>query len=145
MRIEVDKQLANVLSEIKTKEPTIYGRGHVETIRFLANYYRVHKPLQGLIDIAQDAILGLVDNMDQYVEASLTRVLPKVLALTFSSIMAMAADKTETSQTEALRSAPGSHSEDAEETPRAGLGERSTARGRRRATTQRHEEPEGGE
>lgn len=137
LRIEVDKQLAKLLDELKAKEPTIYGRGHVETIRFLANYYRVHKPLQGLVDTAIDAIIQWSDTLEAKMEVALEHVFPRALAKALSNILLLQApQKTEKDQSTDRAAAPGSHIEDAQETPRAGPGERSTLRGRHRTTTQ---------
>jgi len=150
MRIEVDKQLAKVLAEIKAKEPTIYGRGHVETIRFLAHYYLVHKPLQGLVDTATDAIIQWSDTMEDKMEVALERVFPRAAAKAVANILLISGydlglrvpQKTETDQSTTRSAVPGSHTEDAQETPRAELPERSTPRRRRLATTQRQQDEE---
>lgn len=135
MRIEIDKNLAKLLDDVKTKEPTIYGRGHAETVRFLANYYSAHKPLQALVEDVDAKVTEFLNNMDASLQQSLERVFPKALAKTITTILTMAPSETETSHTTDPVAAPGSQLEDVERTPRVGPGERSTARERHQTAT----------
>ncbi|RLG89684.1 MAG: hypothetical protein DRO36_07370 [Candidatus Hecatellales archaeon] len=50
MRIEIDRDLERLLDEIKRREWRIGGRGHSETVRFLAHYYLQHKAIEEIID-----------------------------------------------------------------------------------------------
>jgi len=49
MRIEIDRDLERLLDEIKRRE-WIGGRGHGETVRFLAHYYLQHKAVEEILD-----------------------------------------------------------------------------------------------
>ena len=49
LRIEIDRDLERLLDEIKRRE-WIGGRGHSETVRFLAHYYLQHKAVEEIID-----------------------------------------------------------------------------------------------
>jgi len=141
MRIEVDKELSKLLDEIKSKELTISGRGHVETVRFLANYYAQHKPLQELRNQVYMETLKFLNDLDSSLEQSLERVLGKAMANIASRILMgkETLEKTVNSHLRAVARSPGSHFEDAEETLRAGPGPGSAARGRRRTTTEETE------
>lgn len=96
MRIEVDRELAKLLDQVKMKEPTIYGRGHVETVRFLANYYVQHKPLQKLIEDLELNFTRFLENLNPNLERSLERVIPKALATTLTRILTIGGDAEET-------------------------------------------------
>jgi hypothetical protein len=87
LRIEIDKQLAKLLDGIKTKEPSVYGRGHVETVRFLANYYIQHKPFEKLVEDFKVNTTEFMDSFDSKLEASLEQVLPKALAQFITNIL----------------------------------------------------------
>lgn len=49
LRIEIDDEVLELLDEIKRRE-WIGGRGHSETVRFLAHYYLQHKAVEEIID-----------------------------------------------------------------------------------------------
>lgn len=49
MRIDIDQDLEKQLDEIKRKQ-WISGKGHTETVRFLANHYNEHSSIEKLID-----------------------------------------------------------------------------------------------
>lgn len=49
MRIEIDEQLAEMLDEIKRKH-YISGKGHTETVRYLAKYHQQYGSIKELID-----------------------------------------------------------------------------------------------
>lgn len=87
MRLEVDDGLAKLLDSIKRKEPSIYGRGHVETVRFLTNYYGHHKPLRKLHEDLELNLTHFLENLDQNIKGSLERVFPKSLAKAISNIL----------------------------------------------------------
>lgn len=92
MRIEIDKGLAQLLDRIKEKERSIYGRGHVETVRFLVNYYEHHKPLQQLQEDLELNLTHFLENLNANVERSLETVFPKALAQTISNILTLSKD-----------------------------------------------------
>jgi len=50
MRLEIDEDLVKVLDEIRAAEWSIQGRGHSDTVRFLAKYYRQHKAVEEVLD-----------------------------------------------------------------------------------------------
>lgn len=50
MRVEVSKEVASVLDEIRRTEWSIQGKGHSDTIRFLARYYQKHKALEKTVE-----------------------------------------------------------------------------------------------
>jgi hypothetical protein len=87
MRLEVDEGLAKLLDGIKKKDPSIYGRGHAGTVRFLANYYIHHKPLEQLTEDLARNYNNLLENLALNIEASLERVLPKTFAQTLTNIL----------------------------------------------------------
>jgi len=87
MRLEVDNGLAKMLDEIKKKEPSIYGRGHAETVRFLANYYVHHRPLEQLHEDLELNLTHFLENLNQNIESGLEHVLPKAFAQAISNIL----------------------------------------------------------
>lgn len=90
MRIEIDNELAKLLDNIKTKEPVIYGRGHVETVRFLANYYRRHRPLQELLNDVNASIVKFLSGLNINIEAALEKVILKAIARAVVGILKIA-------------------------------------------------------
>jgi len=92
MRIEVDSGLEKLLGDVKKKEPSIYGRGHVETVRFLANYYMNHRTLNELANDFEAATDNFWQSLDERMETSLERVFPKALAQTISNILTLSKD-----------------------------------------------------
>ena len=50
MRIEIDEDLEKVLDEIRSREWRISGRGHSDTVRFLAQFYMQHKAIEEILD-----------------------------------------------------------------------------------------------
>jgi sulfur relay (sulfurtransferase) DsrC/TusE family protein len=93
MRIEIDKGLEKLLDQVKEKELGIYGRGHVETVRFLANYYLQHKPLEVLRQEIGAEVTNALDDLEGNLERSLQKVFPKALAQTISNILTLAKDE----------------------------------------------------
>jgi len=87
MRLEVDDGLAKLLDGIKKKEPSIYGRGHAETVRFLANYYAHHRPLEQLHEDLELNLTHFLENLNQNIESGLERALPKAFAQAISNIL----------------------------------------------------------
>lgn len=49
MRIDIDQELEKELDAIKM-EKWISGKGHTETVRFLAQHYKEHGAIEKLID-----------------------------------------------------------------------------------------------
>lgn len=49
MRIEIDEQLEKMLDEIKRKQ-YISGKGHTETVRYLARYHEQYGSIKELIE-----------------------------------------------------------------------------------------------
>jgi len=80
MRIELDLDLAKLLDNIKRDEPLIYGRGHVDTLRFLANYYKRHRLIEGLLNDFEKRIAEFFASLDTEIENSLDRVMLKALS-----------------------------------------------------------------
>jgi hypothetical protein len=87
LRIELDKQLAKLLDAVKAKEPSVYGRGHVETVRFLTNYYLQHKPFEKLLEDFKINTTEFMDAFDNKIEVSLEKVFPKALAQAITNIL----------------------------------------------------------
>lgn len=77
MRIEIDQDLAKLLDAIKRDEAVIYGRGHVETVRFLANYYNTHKSIEELRDILVIAFRDFLIDVDVKIEDAIERGIVK--------------------------------------------------------------------
>ena len=50
MRIEIDDDLEKVLDEIRKGEWRIGGKGHADTVRFLARFYQEHKSIEKLLE-----------------------------------------------------------------------------------------------
>lgn len=90
MRIEIDKDLAQLLDQIKNAESSIYGRGHVETVRFLANYYLTHKPLGELETDIKKQIRDFFGNLDTNLETALARVILKARARAAVAVLKLA-------------------------------------------------------
>jgi orotidine-5'-phosphate decarboxylase len=49
MRIDIDQELEKELDAIKM-EKWISGKGHTETVRFLAQHYKEHDSIERLVD-----------------------------------------------------------------------------------------------
>lgn len=86
MRIEIDTELANALDKIKQAESTIYGRGHSETVRFLANYYHTHKPLQALLEDINDSLAAFLENLHQVIETAMEKAVLKAMRHAIASL-----------------------------------------------------------
>ena len=50
MRIEIDEDLERILDEIRRREWRISGRGHSDTVRFLAQFYQQHRAIEEILD-----------------------------------------------------------------------------------------------
>jgi len=87
MRLEIDEGLAKLLAKIKDKEPSIYGRGHAETVRFLATYYEHHKPLEELLAQVRGSMQMFLSNLDVNLEKALERVLPKAAGRAIANLL----------------------------------------------------------
>lgn len=86
MRLEIDEGLAKLLAKIKDKEPSIYGRGHAETVRFLATYYEHHKPLEELLREFQRLQTEFYTNFGITLQHGLEKALPKAAANALSNL-----------------------------------------------------------
>jgi len=106
MRIEIDKGLAKLLDHVKEKELSIYGRGHVETVRFLANYYEHHKPLEKLQEDLELNLTHFLENLNTNIERSLEKVFPKALAQAISNILTLSKDGNQPEERSAAAARP---------------------------------------
>lgn len=79
MRIEIDQDLAAALDTIKREQPLIYGRGHVETVRFLVNYYQQHGPLKSLLDDFTKGFETFLDLLDTRIDVGMERAILKAM------------------------------------------------------------------
>ena len=61
MRVDIDEQLERILEEIKRRNSRITGRGHSETIRFLAHFYLDHQSIEKMIDGHLKALPPMVE------------------------------------------------------------------------------------
>lgn len=78
MRIDIDTKLEEILDEIKGSNWEITGRGHTETIRFLADFYRSHKSIDALIETHMSKI---PDHIEKAFQKSLRKVILNVFDL----------------------------------------------------------------
>ena len=63
MRIEIDEDLEAVLNEIKEKQGwKISGRGHSDTVRFLARYFNEHGSMIKVLGENCEAINITIEN-----------------------------------------------------------------------------------
>jgi len=63
MRIEIDEDLETVLDEIKAKVSwKISGRGHSDTVRFLARYFKEHGEIVKVLQESSEAINKTIEN-----------------------------------------------------------------------------------
>jgi sulfur relay (sulfurtransferase) DsrC/TusE family protein len=92
MRIEIDKGLAKLLDDVKKKELSIYGRGHVETVRFLANYYLQHKPLEVLREEIRNNVTNALSDLEGNLEQALEKVFPRAMAKAVTNILTLSKD-----------------------------------------------------
>ena len=62
MRIEIiDRALIRALDEIRKKEWRVQGRGHSDTVRFLADYYLKHKSVEEILDERLSEISNMME------------------------------------------------------------------------------------
>lgn len=71
MRIDVDEDLEKELDAIKSKN-WISGKGHTETVRFLARFYKEHGSIERLID-------QKLSNIQETIENSILAAFRKIL------------------------------------------------------------------
>jgi hypothetical protein len=50
LRIEIDDETAKVLDQIRKGNYYIGGKGHADTVRFLARFYQEHKSIEKLLE-----------------------------------------------------------------------------------------------
>jgi hypothetical protein len=60
MRIEIDEDLERILDEIRRREWRISGRGHSDTVRFLAQFYQQHRAVEEILDERLRAIPNMI-------------------------------------------------------------------------------------
>jgi len=89
LRIEINDDLGELLDVIKDKEKTIYGRGHAETVRFLANYYQTHKPVQLLFEGVLSKIQCVLDETESRIPAAIERSFRKTLAQAITNLLTL--------------------------------------------------------
>jgi hypothetical protein len=62
MRIEIDEQLEKLLDKIRSENSwACTGKGHSDTVRFLARYYRENKDVVTIVDEAFGKIGDLLE------------------------------------------------------------------------------------
>ena len=61
MRIEVDKQTEDMLNKIREGNWSIGGKGHTDTIRFLAQFHQEHQSIETLLNTELKLIEGKVE------------------------------------------------------------------------------------
>ena len=88
----MDEGLEHALDVIKSNEKSIYGRGHVETIRFLANYYKNHTPLEQLRADIRNSIDSWIQNLDANTEKALERTILKASAKVITNLVTLTND-----------------------------------------------------
>lgn len=86
MRIEIDSELGKLLDQVKTAEPTIYGRGHSETVRFLVNYYHNHKPLDLLLKDLQRVLGMFLEELPEIIETAMVAAVLKAMRHAIGSL-----------------------------------------------------------
>ena len=78
MRIDIDEKLEEILDEIKSSNWNITGRGHTETIRFLADFYRSNKSIDELIETHMRKI---PDHIQKAFQKSLREVILNIFSV----------------------------------------------------------------
>jgi len=61
VRIELDDESVAVLDQIRSDNWRVRGRGHSDTVRFLARYYLEHKSVEDLLREHRDQIPGIIE------------------------------------------------------------------------------------
>lgn len=61
MRIEIDPELEKVLDQIRAREWRISGKGHSDTVRFLAKYHLDHKAVEQVLEDKLSQIPGIIE------------------------------------------------------------------------------------
>lgn len=73
MRIEIDDELSAKLDKIKSKEYSIYGKGHSETVRYLVKFHDQHQSIEKLIERELGRIQEIVEEANLNVVKKLLR------------------------------------------------------------------------
>lgn len=60
MRIEIDDELEKKLDAIRKNNFRIGGKGHSDTVRFLANFYQEHGSLEQLLQTHLEQIQAII-------------------------------------------------------------------------------------
>ena len=79
MRIELDEETVKALDDIRRGKWSISGRGHSDTVRFLARYYVEHEAVEKLIE-------GLKNDIPVIMKAAFGRAMREALANLFSKV-----------------------------------------------------------
>lgn len=61
MRIDIDEDTLKLLEAIRS-ENMIFGKGHTNTVRFLARYYAQHKAVEKLLEKELAKIPAIITN-----------------------------------------------------------------------------------
>lgn len=61
MRVEIDQATEQKLEQIRREEWRISGKGHSDTVRFLASFYLQHESLRKLLEEQLQQIPGLME------------------------------------------------------------------------------------
>lgn len=93
MRLELDKDTAKTLDDIKKKEVGAGGHGHSETVRFLVRYYIDTKPVSKLIRDLDMLLTEFYEHLDTNIEEALNHTFRKALAGVFADLLAGSRDK----------------------------------------------------
>ena len=75
MRIEIDEQLEKMLNEIKRKK-WLSGKGHTETVRYLAQRYREFESIRALLD---QKLSDMNDQIEKGILAAFKTVIMNIL------------------------------------------------------------------
>jgi hypothetical protein len=88
LRIEIDERLELALDEIKVKERTIASsNGHSDTVRFLANYYEQHKPIERLAESIKSFCGAFLFDLENQIEKGIERAIPKTAARVITNLL----------------------------------------------------------
>jgi sulfur relay (sulfurtransferase) DsrC/TusE family protein len=93
VRIEIDPGLEKMLDGVKSKEGSIgYSRGHAETVRFLAEYYREHQNISALLKQFEAEQEDFFAHLDSRLAQALERVFPKAIARALTNVLTATAE-----------------------------------------------------
>jgi predicted ribosome quality control (RQC) complex YloA/Tae2 family protein len=79
MRLELDPDLEKLLDQIrKENQYYISGKGHSDTVRFLAHYYRDHK---AIVETLQNAFQDVQGTIERCIKEAFVEVIRKALGV----------------------------------------------------------------